>query len=120
MAEKHTHHDSDNHGEHSEEHHIVGLPLYLGVFAVLFLGTIITYFVALFDLDGLLFPGANTLVALLIAFTKMICVVLFFMHVYWSSRLIWMTAIAGFFWLAIMFAFTMQDYLTRGAGVFTH
>ncbi len=33
--------------------------------------------------------------------------------------LIWLTAIAGFFWLAIMFAFTMQDYLTRGAGVFT-
>jgi cytochrome c oxidase subunit 4 len=119
MAEnKHIHHDTDKH-EHPQEHHIVGLPLYFGVFAVLFLGTIITYYVALIDLDGLLFPGANTLVALLIAFTKMICVVLFFMHVYWSSRLIWMTAIAGFFWLAIMFAFTMQDYLTRGAGVFT-
>jgi hypothetical protein len=42
----------------------------------------------------------------------------YFMHVKWSSRLIWLTAISGFFWLAIMFAFTMQDYLTRGAGVF--
>lgn len=120
MAEKHQHHDSDDHGEHPQEHHIVGLPVYLIVFAVLFVGTIVTYLVALYDLDGLLFPGANTLVALLIAFTKMICVVLFFMHVYWSSRLIWLTAIAGFFWLAIMFAFTMQDYLTRGSGVFTH
>jgi hypothetical protein len=28
-------------------------------------------------------------------------------------------AIAGFFWLAIMFAFTMQDYLTRSTGNFT-
>lgn len=119
MAEKHTDYDSDNHGEHPQEHHIVGLPLYFGIFAVLFLGTIITYFVALYDFDSILFPGANTLFALLIAFTKMICVVLFFMHVYWSSRLIWMTALAGFFWLAIMFAFTMQDYLTRSAGVFT-
>ncbi len=118
MAEKHAHHDKDNH-EHPQEHHVVGLPIYLGVFGVLVFGTILTYFTALFDLDWI-FPGANTLLALIIAFTKMMCVVLFFMHVYWSSRLIWMTAIAGFFWLAIMFSFTMQDYLTRGAGVFTH
>ena len=81
-------------------------------------GTILTYFVATVDLDRI-FPGANTLVALLIAFFKMSCVVLIFMHVWWSSKLIWLTAIAGFFWLAIMFAFTMQDYLTRTAGVFT-
>jgi len=119
MAEKHNHHDSDDHGEHPQEHHIVGLPIYGAVFGVLFFGTIITYYVALLDLDNALFPGANTLVALLIAFAKMACVVLFFMHVYWSSKLIWLTAIAGFFWLAIMFAFTMQDYLTRvPAGVY--
>jgi cytochrome c oxidase subunit 4 len=100
------------------EHHVVPLSYYFGVFAVLVVGTILTYFVATIDLDSI-FPGANTLVALLIAFFKMACVVLIFMHVRWSSRLIWLTAIAGFFWLAIMFAFTMQDYLTRGAGVFT-
>lgn len=116
MAE---HKEHREHGEHPQEHHIVGLPVYGIVFGVLFFGTIITYYVSLLDLDGLLFPGANTFVALLIAFTKMTFVVLFFMHVYWSSRLIWLTAIAGFFWLAIMFAFTMQDYLTRLPGVFT-
>ena len=115
MAE---HKEHREHGEHPQEHHIVPLIYYYGVFGVLFFGTIITYFVATFDLDWI-FPGANTLVALLIAFFKMGCVVLIFMHVYWSSRLIWLTAIAGFFWLAIMFAFTMQDYLTRGSGVFT-
>lgn len=107
---------SENH-QH-EEHHIVPLSYYFGVFGVLVVGTILTYFVATIDLD-VIFPGANTLVALLIAFFKMACVVLIFMHVRWSSRLIWLTAIAGFFWLAIMFAFTMQDYLTRGAGVFS-
>ncbi|CAN5431070.1 hypothetical protein BH10ACI3_BH10ACI3_05330 [soil metagenome] len=104
---------SDN---HSEKEHI-GIPGYLGVFAILVGGTILTYIVALQDLDRF-FIGANTLVALLIAFTKMACVMLFFMHVYWSKRLVWLAAIASFFWLAIMFAFTMQDYLTRGAGVF--
>lgn len=101
------HYHDDDHGE---EH--IGLPGYFGVFAILVVGTILTYYVALFDLD-FIFPGANTLVALLIAFTKMTFVVLFFMHVRWSSKLIQLTAIAGFFWLAIMFAFTMQDYLTR-------
>ena len=101
-----------------DEPHIVPLSLYFLVFGVLVVGTIATYFVATVDLEWI-FPGANTLVALLIAFFKMTCVILIFMHVRWSSRLIWLTAIAGFFWMAIMFAFTMQDYLTRSAGVFT-
>lgn len=115
-------HQTEQHNTHSraqEEHEQhIGIPGYLGVFAILVVGTILTYYVALIDLD-FIFPGANTLVALLIAFTKMTFVVLFFMHVRWQSRLIWLTALAGFFWLAIMFAFTMQDYLTRTAGTFT-
>lgn len=106
---------SDN---HSEKEHI-GIPGYLVVFGILVVGTILTYTVALQDLDWI-FPGANTLVALGIAFFKMTCVMLFFMHVYWSPRLVWLAAIGSFFWMAIMFAFTMQDYLTRGSGVFGH
>lgn len=107
---------SDNHQEH--EH--MSIFKYFVVFAILFVGTIVTYYVALTDLDGRLFPGANTLVALAIAFFKMTCVILFFMHVYWSPKLIKLSAVASFFWLAIMFAYTMQDYLTRGTGVFGH
>ncbi len=107
--------DVQHHDEH-EEH--IALPGYIGVFLVLVFGTILTYYVALSDLDSKLFHGANTLVALLIAFTKMTCVVLFFMHVRWGSKLVWITAAAGFFWLAIMFAFTMGDYLTRSTGTF--
>lgn len=118
MADKRIKTATESESHHHEEHHVVPLVYYYGVFGVLVVGTIVTYVVATVDLDGI-FPGANTLVALLIAFFKMSCVVLIFMHVRWSSKLIWLTAIAGFFWLAIMFAFTMQDYLTRGAGVFT-
>jgi cytochrome c oxidase subunit 4 len=106
---------------HSEEeyHQLhMNIPRYVGVFLVLIVGTVLTYFAATVDMDRI-FPGANTLVALLIAFTKMACVMLFFMHVYWSPRLIWMAAVASFFWLAIMFSYTMQDYLTRASGVFT-
>jgi cytochrome c oxidase subunit IV len=114
MADKHEH----NH-QHEEHESHMGIPQYLIVFGILVVGTIITYLVALTDLDGVLFAGANTLVALLIAFAKMSAVVLFFMHVYWNSKLIWLTVIGSFAFLLIMFAFTMQDYLTRGMGIFT-
>lgn len=98
---------SDN---HSDSH--IGLPGYFFVFGILIVGTILTYYTAQIDLDHF-FPGANTLLALAIAFTKMTFVILYFMHVRWQSKLIWLTAISSFFWLAIMFAYTMQDYLTR-------
>ena len=111
MAEEHTEH------EHIEHDHMT-IPKYLGVFAILVVGTVLTYYAATIDMDWI-FPGANTLVALGIAFTKMTFVMLFFMHVYWSPRLVWLAAVASFFWLAIMFAYTMQDYFTRDPGVFT-
>ncbi|HMO80536.1 MAG TPA: cytochrome C oxidase subunit IV family protein [Pyrinomonadaceae bacterium] len=104
---------SDNHSEHAH----IGLPGYTAVFLILVVGTWLTYVVSFWDLDSV-FPGANTLLALAIAFTKMTFVMLYFMHVRWSPRLIWLSAIASFFWLAIMFAFTMQDYLTRDVGNF--
>jgi cytochrome c oxidase subunit 4 len=107
---------AEPHMESQKTH--IAIPGYLGVFAVLVVGTILTYMVAKIDMD-FIFPGANTLVALLIAFTKMSCVMLFFMHVRWSPKLIWLAAVVSFFWLAIMFAYTMQDYLTRGLGVFS-
>jgi cytochrome c oxidase subunit 4 len=117
MAERHNEEHS-NHSQTQEHNEHIGLPGYFGVFAILVVGTILTYVTAQFDLDWI-FPGANTLLALIIAFTKMTFVILFFMHVYWQSKLIWLSAVAGFFWMAIMFAYTMQDYLTRNAGVFT-
>jgi cytochrome c oxidase subunit IV len=103
--------------EHNDHEHM-NIPKYVAVFMILVVGTILTYFTSLMDLDSVLFAGANTLLALLIAFTKMTVVILFFMHVYWNSKMIWLSAVAGFFWMAIMFAYTMQDYLTRGYGVF--
>lgn len=111
MAEKHPE------NEHMEHDHM-NIPKYIGIFMILVVGTILTYVTAGLDLD-VIFPGANTLLALLIAFTKMAFVMLFFMHVYWSPKLIWLSAIASFFWLAIMFAYTMQDYFTRGSGTFS-
>ena len=48
-----------------------------------------------------------------IAIVKAVIIILFFMHVRYSSRVIWIFVCAGFFWLVIMFVLTMGDYLTR-------
>lgn len=103
--------------EHEEQHEHMNILKYFGIFGILVFGTILTYITAQWDLDTI-FTGANTLVALLIAFTKMAFVVLFFMHVWWNGKLIWLTVAGSFVFLVIMFAFTIQDYVTRDAGIF--
>ncbi len=97
--------------------HIVQRKIYFVIFGVLMVGTLLTVMAAFKDLDHILFPGANTVVALTIAVIKATFVVLYFMHVRYSSRLIWVIVVSGVFWLAIMFVFTMADYLTRPYGL---
>ncbi len=64
----------------------------------------------------------STVVALAIAAIKALLVILFFMHVrYESQKMAWVFVLAGFFWLGILLALTMTDYLTRGSlGVVGH
>ena len=45
---------------------------------------------------------------------KFFAVVMYFMHVRYSTRLIPLVAAGGFFWLLILFGITMSDYLSRG------
>jgi len=54
------------------------------------------------------------LAALAIAVFKATLVVLFFMHVKYSTRLTWAVVAGGIFWLGILLVLTMGDYLTRG------
>jgi cytochrome c oxidase subunit 4 len=96
--------------------HIVSRKIYFIIFGALMVFTALTVFAAFTDLDRL-FHGANTVVALTIAVIKATLVVLFFMHVRYSSRLIWVIVAAGFFWLGIMFVFTISDYMTRPNGL---
>ena len=92
-----------------ESHHVAPLKVYYGVFAILMVGTALTVLVAFYDLGRL-----NNVMMLTIACVKALFVILFFMHVRWSSRLTWVIVASGFFWLMIMFTFTMADYLSRG------
>ena len=89
--------------------HVLPQKVYFLVFATLLLLTLVTVEVAFFDF-GLL----NIYVALIIATCKSIFVILYFMNVRYSSRITWIFAGAGFFWLMILLALTMSDYLTRG------
>ena len=93
--------------------HIVQKKVYFVIFGALMVGTALTVVAAFQDLDHI-FTGANTVVALTIAVIKATLVVLYFMHVRYSSRLTWVVVVAGFFWLGILFALTMSDYLSRG------
>jgi cytochrome c oxidase subunit 4 len=89
--------------------HIASPRLYYAVFAALIVGTVLTYLAALVD-----FGFFNNVVMLAIAVAKMSLVVLFFMGVRWNTRLTWVIAAAGFFFLLIMFGITMSDYVSRG------
>jgi cytochrome c oxidase subunit 4 len=55
----------------------------------------------------------NPVIAVGIAAAKAVIIILYFMHVRYSSKLIWVFVAAGFFWLGIIMVGTMGDYLTR-------
>lgn len=89
--------------------HIVSTKVYFAVFSALMVFTAITVVVAFVDLGFM-----NNVIALGIAATKATLVVLFFMHVRYSSKLTRLIVIAGFFWLGILLLFTSSDYWSRG------
>ena len=90
--------------------HLVSRKVYFVIFGALMVFTFLTVWIANFNLPGPL----NAIFALSIAVTKATLVVLYFMHVRYSSKLTWVFVCAGLVWLIILFAFTLSDYLTRG------
>ena len=89
--------------------HIAPKSMYYMVFGALIVGTILTVAASRVNMGPL-----NNIVMLAIACTKASLVILFFMHVRWSSRLTWVVAMSGFFWLLILFGIGMSDYMSRG------
>ena len=92
-----------------QNHHIVSIKTYLIVFAALIILMILTVIVAFFD-----FGIFNKGIALAIATTKAALIMLFFMHLHYSSKLVWVFAGLGFFGLLIMIVIAMGDYVARG------
>src|SRR6476646_7870541 len=91
-----------------EHSHILPKRIYYTIFAILMFCTYLTVQIAFFDLGAL-----NVVAALTIAVFKAVLVVLFFMHVKYSTKLTWAVVAGGIFWLGILLVLTMSDYLTR-------
>jgi cytochrome c oxidase subunit 4 len=88
--------------------HAESRKIYYAIFAALMALTIVTVAVSRVD-----WGPFNTIIALTIAVTKAVLVVLFFMHVRHSSRLTKLVVASGFVWLAILIGLTMADFVTR-------
>jgi cytochrome c oxidase subunit IV len=103
----------NEHPEHSQntEHaaHIDPVKTYAVILFILLCLTIATALVATIDLGRF-----NIVVALCIAVIKMLLVVLFFMHVRYSTRLTRLVMIGGLLWLAILLTLSFADFATRG------
>ncbi len=98
-----------DHKAHGDgEHHIVPKRIYFIVFAALIVLTWVTAWISTVDLGAM-----NTVAALSIATFKASLVVLFFMHVFYGTRLTKLIVAAGVFWLILLLFITMIDIWTR-------
>jgi cytochrome c oxidase subunit 4 len=89
--------------------HIMSSKFYYTIWIALLGLTGITAGVAFVDLGPL-----NVVVALVIATVKALLVVLFFMHVkYTSEKLTKIVIVSAIFWLFLLLALSMADYATR-------
>ena len=98
--------------------HVTPVRTYLFVFLGLMALTAATVFLAHVNiahhLPGQLPDAINDAVAMAIAVTKATLVVLFFMHVWHSARMNKLVVWVSFFFLLILFAFSLVDYFSRG------
>lgn len=101
--------EQSQHAEH--EHHIVSPRVYLTIVLALLVGTGITVWASFIDLG----PW-NPVIALAIACTKAVLVVLFFMHVKYSSKLTKLTIVSGIFIFLALISMTLADYMSRAWG----
>ena len=111
--QEHHYHDPANvtNPEHAE-HHVIGPGTYGLVYVTLLAFTILTIFAADWNL-GIF----NPIVALGIACTKGVIVILWFMHVKYQSNLIKMTVVSGFFTFIVLITMTLSDYISRAWGL---
>ena len=89
--------------------HIIPVRTYLIVFGVL-MGLLVATVAGAYAPLG----HFHLAIALLIAGLKALVIVLYFMHVRYSSRLTWVFSSAAILWLAIMLFYSIGDYVTRG------
>jgi cytochrome c oxidase subunit 4 len=90
--------------------HITSETTYYIIFAALIALTLLTVGLSFLHLG----EAMHLIVGLTIAITKAVLVILFFMHLLYSTRLSWVMFLSGLFWLGILLVLTLADYLSRG------
>jgi cytochrome c oxidase subunit IV len=96
-------------GEGLVSEHIVSPKVYFAIFALLMIFTAATVAAAFMDLGPF-----NLVVALGIATIKATLVVLYFMHVRYNPKLIWLAIALAVSWLGVLVVVTLSDYMSRG------
>ncbi|PQV64617.1 cytochrome c oxidase subunit 4 [Abditibacterium utsteinense] len=107
--------DAPLHQDHDDDHtHHVPLSTYYKVFAFLMVMLMLTVGAWYIDQHVFALGAWSVPIALIIAFAKAAAIVMIFMHVKYSSKLVQIFACVGLAFVSIMFTLTMNDYLTRG------
>ena len=104
-------HDANEQDVHDSQNHIVSPLIYLIVGGILLVMTGVTVWASYLELGVF-----NPIVALAIACFKATIVVLFFMHVKYSSKLTKLSIGAGLFMFLTLISLTLTDYLSRAWG----
>lgn len=88
-------------------HHVIPIKTYLAIFGGLIILSGLTVLVSYIHVS----PFLHLVGALAIAFAKTTLIVLWFMHVRYNNRLIWMFATIGFFFVFVFMVITLGDYV---------
>jgi cytochrome c oxidase subunit IV len=97
-------HSNAEHEEHREENMVT----YTVVIILLMVLLAVTYWAYTLNLGAWNLP-----VAMIIAVVKASLVLMVFMHVRLSPKIVWVFSIASFFWLVLMIAGFENDYIAR-------
>jgi len=109
MAQEH----EQPHAKH-EGDHVVSVGIYITVLSALMVLLALTLAAAFFDFDQMFHIAYFSMsIALAIAITKAILIILFFMHIKYGTKITAAFAASAFVWLGIMFVLSFSDYLTR-------
>jgi cytochrome c oxidase subunit IV len=106
-----TDHNQDGAEHHEAEHHIVPPRVYITIVLILLVMTAITVGASYIEMGVF-----NPIVALAIGVFKATLVVLFFMHVKYSTKLTKLTVGAGVFTFLVLISLTLADYISRAWG----
>ena len=93
------------------QHHIVGPKVYVVILFALIVGTAATVAASYVEMGVF-----NPVVALAIATGKAVLVVLFFMHVKYSTKLTKLTIASALFIFFGLISMTLADYISRAWG----